>query len=138
MRYICIQSVREVPSSRLVICTCRCICSSCDMLAKLTISVLYSLDLPVVKKFHDPNKRSIRQSNGHVFLFCKIRGDADEIGLPKNNVWYFNSYDLDSAFDEYFANPTVRCISIHMLFFNMVYALFHFPTHFIHAFLLTI
>ena len=92
----------------------------------------------MVKKFHDPNKRSIRQSNGHVFLFCKIRGDADEIGLPKNNVWYFNSYDLDSAFDEYFANPTVRCISIHMLFFNMVYALFHFPTHFIHAFLLTI
>ena len=34
-------------------------------------------------------------------------GDADEIGLPKNNVWYFNGYDLDSAFDKYFSNPTV-------------------------------
>ena len=31
-------------------------------------------DLPAVKKFHDPSKRTIRQSNGHVFLFVKIRG----------------------------------------------------------------
>ncbi|KAL7548451.1 hypothetical protein ACHAWF_011744 [Thalassiosira exigua] len=63
-------------------------------------------DLHTVKKFNDPSKCTIRQSNGHVFLFCKIRGDPDEIMLPKNNIWYFNGYDLDSAFDEYFANPT--------------------------------
>lgn len=63
-------------------------------------------DLPIVRKFHDPSKSSIRQSNGHVFLFCKIRGDPDEIQLPKNNVWYFNGYDLDSAFDRYFSDPT--------------------------------
>jgi len=43
---------------------------------------------------------------GHVFLFCKIRGDADEIGLPDHNLWYFNGYDLDNAFDAYFNNPT--------------------------------
>jgi len=63
-------------------------------------------DLPVVKAFNDPTKRTVRQSNGHVFLFVKIKGDADEIGLPKHNLWYFNSYDMDKAFDEYFANPT--------------------------------
>jgi len=63
-------------------------------------------DLPVVKKFQDPEQRSIRQSHGHVFLFCKIKGDADEIGIPKHNMWYFHGYDLDDAFDEYFANPT--------------------------------
>lgn len=39
-------------------------------------------DLPAVKKFQDCSKRTIRQSNGHVFLFCKIKGNADEIGLP--------------------------------------------------------
>jgi all-trans-retinol 13,14-reductase len=63
-------------------------------------------DLPIVKDFHDPSKRSVRQSNGHVFLFCKIRGDATELGLPMHNLWYFNGYDLDDAFDKYFANPT--------------------------------
>jgi len=61
-------------------------------------------DLPVVKKFKD--EATIRQSNGHVFLFCKLRGNADEIGLPDHNLWYFNGYDLDDAFDKYFANPT--------------------------------
>jgi all-trans-retinol 13,14-reductase len=63
-------------------------------------------DMPAVKDFHDPTKRSIRQSNGHIFLFLKIKGDADEIGLPTHNLWYFNSYDMDDAFDKYFANPT--------------------------------
>lgn len=62
-------------------------------------------DHPVVRDFHDPTKRSIRQSNGHIFLFCKIKGDATELGLPRHNIWYFNSYDLDVAFDKYFKNP---------------------------------
>jgi hypothetical protein len=43
---------------------------------------------------------------GHIFLFCKIRGNADEIGLPDHNLWYFNGYDLDNAFDAYFKDPT--------------------------------
>lgn len=63
-------------------------------------------DLPVVQAFHNPKKRTVRQSNGHIFLFVKIKGNADEIGLPDHNLWYFNSYDMDQAFDEYFANPT--------------------------------
>jgi len=63
-------------------------------------------DLPIVRKFHDPTQRTIHQSNGHIFLFCKLRGDAEEIGLPDHNLWYFNGYDLDEAFDKYFANPT--------------------------------
>jgi len=77
------------------------------------IKYLYNLynkllpqDLPVVQKFQDPEQHSIRQSHGHVFLFCKIKGDADEIGIPKHNMWYFHGHDLDEAFDEYFANPT--------------------------------
>jgi all-trans-retinol 13,14-reductase len=63
-------------------------------------------DLPVVKDFNNPAKRTVRQSNGHIFLFVKIQGDANEIGLPDHNLWYFNSYDMDQAFDEYFAHPT--------------------------------
>ena len=63
-------------------------------------------DLPVVKKFHDPKQRSVRQSNGHMFLFCKIKGDATDLCLPTHNLWYFHRYDVDTAFDEYFANPT--------------------------------
>jgi len=60
-------------------------------------------DLPVVKEFKE--SATIRQSNGHVFLFCKIRGDASDIPLPTHNLWYFNGYDMDKAFDDYFANP---------------------------------
>jgi phytoene dehydrogenase-like protein len=62
-------------------------------------------DLPVVKQFHEPSECSVRQSNGHVFLFCKIRGDPDELDLPKHNLWYFNGYDIDGAFDQYFDKP---------------------------------
>ena len=99
-------------------------------------SKLLPQDLPIVKKFQDPTQRTIRQSNGHVFLFCKIKGNAEDLKLPTHNcecihhevhllccchisindlltrfplfysVWYFNGYDLDKAFDEYFANPT--------------------------------
>lgn len=63
-------------------------------------------DLPIVKKFQDPKERSVRQSNGHVFLFVKIKGNAAEVNVPTHNLWYFNGYDLDQCFDEYFANPT--------------------------------
>jgi all-trans-retinol 13,14-reductase len=62
-------------------------------------------DMDVVKDFQDPRKRSVRQSNGHVFLFCKIKGEPKEIGLPEHNLWYFNSYDMDAAFDAYFTDP---------------------------------
>jgi len=62
--------------------------------------------LQVVMDFHDPSKRTVHPSNGHVYLFCKIRGDATELGLPTHNRWFFNGYDIDEAFDEFFANPT--------------------------------
>ena len=62
-------------------------------------------DTPAVQDFMDPAKRSIRQSNGHIFLFCKIKGDAKDLQLPTHNLWYFNSYDVDQAFDKYFADP---------------------------------
>jgi all-trans-retinol 13,14-reductase len=63
-------------------------------------------DLDVVRKFHDPSQRSVEQSHGHIFLFCKLKGDAKDLNLPTHNLWYFHNYDLDSAFDAYFANPT--------------------------------
>ena len=60
-------------------------------------------DHPSVKDFFDPDKRTIKESNGHVFLFCKIKGEANELQLPTHNLWYFNSYDMDEAFDKYYA-----------------------------------
>jgi all-trans-retinol 13,14-reductase len=62
-------------------------------------------DLATVQDFSNPAKRSVRQSHGHIFLFCKIQGDATELKLPTHNLWYFNGYDMDEAFDGYFANP---------------------------------
>jgi len=52
-----------------------------------------------------PNGTRIQVSNGHVFLFCKIKGEADDLNLPKHNLWYFNGYDIDDAFDKYIADP---------------------------------
>lgn len=54
-------------------------------------------DHPSVKDFFDPTLRTITESNGHVFLFCKIKGDAKELQLPTHNLWYFNSYDMDEG-----------------------------------------
>lgn len=39
-------------------------------------------ELPIVQQFQDPSQRTIRQSNGHNFVFCKLKGDPDELGLP--------------------------------------------------------
>jgi all-trans-retinol 13,14-reductase len=38
-----------------------------------------------------------------MFVFCKIKGDPDD--LPDHNLWYFNGDELDTAFDEFYANP---------------------------------
>ena len=62
-------------------------------------------DHPTVQEFFDPTKRTIVESNGHVFLFCKIKGDAQDLDLPTHNLWYFNGYDVDEAFDKYNADP---------------------------------
>ena len=40
------------------------------------------------------------------YSFPLSLGDADEIGIPKTNTWYFNGYDTDECFDKYFEDPT--------------------------------
>eukprot|EP00808_Paulinella_micropora_P004458 g35280.t1 len=63
--------------------------------------------LAAVRRFHNvPAERSVQQSKGHIFLFCKLKGSAEELKLPKSNLWYFNQYKMDEAFDRYMANPT--------------------------------
>mmetsp|Transcript_8993 Transcript_8993/g.12794 ORF Transcript_8993/g.12794 Transcript_8993/m.12794 type:complete len:715 (-) Transcript_8993:40-2184(-) len=74
-------------------------------------------DHPVITRFYDKEKRTICQSNGHVFLFVKLRGDAKELSLPMHNLWYFNGYNLDLAFEEYFEDPmTVRPPTVYIGF----------------------
>ena len=41
-----------------------------------------------------------------VDLYGYSVGDADVVGIPKTNTWYFDGYDTDECFDRYFANPT--------------------------------
>lgn len=69
---------------------------------------LYNKLLPkqhnLVKEFKATNKTI--PSFGHMYLFVAIRGDAEEVGIPKTNTWYFNGYDTDDCFDKYFAEPT--------------------------------
>uniref|UniRef100_A0A7S2LA22 Amine oxidase domain-containing protein n=1 Tax=Skeletonema marinoi TaxID=267567 RepID=A0A7S2LA22_9STRA len=59
-------------------------------------------DHPSVKEFRDETKRTIEH------LFCKIRGEAAELEVPTHNLWYFNSYDMDQAFDQYYADPVAH------------------------------
>ena len=54
-------------------------------------------DHPSVKDFDNESLRTITESNGHVFLFCKIKGDPQMLNLPTHNLWYFNSYDMDDG-----------------------------------------
>eukprot|EP00457_Paulinella_chromatophora_P001798 gb/GEZN01001800.1/.p1 GENE.gb/GEZN01001800.1/~~gb/GEZN01001800.1/.p1 ORF type:complete len:678 (-),score=70.35 gb/GEZN01001800.1/:694-2727(-) len=63
--------------------------------------------LPSVRAYHDfPAKRSVLPAKGHIFLFCKLKGSPEELKLPKSNIWYFNKYKMDQAFNEYWADPT--------------------------------
>jgi len=43
-------------------------------------------DHPSVKDFFDKEKRTITESNGHVFLFVKLKGNASELELPTHNL----------------------------------------------------
>jgi len=61
-------------------------------------------DLSIVAEFKKYNK--CIPSYGHMYLFVAIEGDADEVGIPKTNTWYFNGYNTDECFDKYFADPT--------------------------------
>ncbi|XP_066932209.1 all-trans-retinol 13,14-reductase-like [Clytia hemisphaerica] len=65
---------------------------------------LLSPELPLVKEYKTTNK--CIPSFGHNYLFVAIKGDADEVGIPVTNTWYFNGYDTDNCFDKYFENPT--------------------------------
>lgn len=69
-----------------------------------TYTRLLPQDLEAVRQFQDPLQRTIRQSNGHNFVFCKLDGDPDELKLPDHNVWYFEN-DLDRGYDEFFDHP---------------------------------
>ena len=33
-------------------------------------------------------------------------GDAEDVGIPVTNTWYFDGYNTDECFDRYFENPT--------------------------------
>lgn len=61
-------------------------------------------ELPIVEEFKKTNKAI--PSYGHNYLFVAIKGDAEEVGIPVTNTWYFNGYDTDACFDKYFENPT--------------------------------
>lgn len=62
-------------------------------------------ELPAVRQFHNASERTMRESNGHLFVFCKINGNAEELGLPDHNLWYFHGDDLDESFDNFYDNP---------------------------------
>ncbi|XP_066919780.1 all-trans-retinol 13,14-reductase-like [Clytia hemisphaerica] len=61
-------------------------------------------EMKIVEDFKKTNKAI--PSYGHNYLFVTIKGDADEVGIPVTNTWYFNGYDTDNCFDKYFENPT--------------------------------
>ena len=41
-------------------------------------------------------------------MFLLFLGDADDVGIPHTNTWYFHGYDTDKCFDEYFNDPTAH------------------------------
>jgi all-trans-retinol 13,14-reductase len=65
-------------------------------------------DMQSVKQFQDTKERSIRQSNGHLFAFLKLKGDPGELELPDHNIWYFHGDDLDEAYDKFYTNPRLN------------------------------
>ena len=46
--------------------------------------------------------KSLLSDSNYIFFV----GDADDVGIPKTNTWYFNGYDTDECFDKYFEDPT--------------------------------
>ena len=103
---VCKNSVRKKDSKSVESITIRAKNIVCGTSVFNLYTALLPQTLPTVQNFFKPSERSIQPSNGHVFLFCNIRGNPEDLKLPRHNIWYFNDYDLDSAFDRYFQNPT--------------------------------
>jgi all-trans-retinol 13,14-reductase len=49
--------------------------------------------------------QSLPASIGHVCLYVGLKGNADELQLPKANYWIYPHNDFDRALDEFCADP---------------------------------
>ena len=61
----------------------------------------------ILKFFFLPPYPTIRDNVKSLILnpFRNI-GDAEDVGIPVTNTWYFDGYNTDECFDRYFENPT--------------------------------
>ncbi|MDH3744026.1 MAG: NAD(P)/FAD-dependent oxidoreductase, partial [Acidobacteriota bacterium] len=55
------------------------------------------------KSFAEPGKS--QASVSHLCLYVGFKQTADELGLPKNNLWIYPGNDHDASFDAYLADP---------------------------------
>ncbi|CAL1155911.1 unnamed protein product [Cladocopium goreaui] len=48
----------------------------------------------------------LERTHGHLFLFVGLRGSAEELKLPSNNLWVLPGEDLAKCMEEFQADPT--------------------------------
>jgi all-trans-retinol 13,14-reductase len=49
--------------------------------------------------------QNIKPSHSHLCLYIGLDASAEALNLPKNNIWFYNSYDMDASLDKAI-NPT--------------------------------
>ncbi len=52
-----------------------------------------------------PKLRRLKASFAHVCLYAGLRGTAEELGLPKHNLWIYPGADHDAALQAYLQDP---------------------------------
>jgi all-trans-retinol 13,14-reductase len=53
------------------------------------------------KEFND-----IKPSISHVCLYVGLKGSAEELKIPKHNIWLYNSYEIDKDYDFHLSNSS--------------------------------
>jgi all-trans-retinol 13,14-reductase len=48
---------------------------------------------------------AVAPSIGHVCLYLGVRGTAEELGLPKSNLWVYSGYDHDANLAQFLEDP---------------------------------
>jgi all-trans-retinol 13,14-reductase len=54
---------------------------------------------------HDIAGMGLEPSVGHVCLYIGLRKTAEELGLPKTNLWVYPGYDYEGQLNQYLENP---------------------------------
>jgi len=70
----------------------------------------------VRKAGYEPLLEKVNPSMAHLGVYIGLKGNSEELGLPKTNFWIYPGNDYDAAIDEFLGNPDAEFPVVYISF----------------------